>query len=315
MKVFFYSLAVFFLISCESKTPTEVTEQDVKQPEIIKEETAPSESDSDFPYDLSKPDQSFKLSKKLTEISALSIAPDGNQLVTVNDEQGKIFFLNPNNGKIEEEIKFGKSGDYEGIETIGDQIYVLKNNGNLYRVSDVLGDKLKTKEFNTPLHSSNDVEGLGYDKQNNRLLLACKGKPGEGDHMKGKRAVYAFDLETNELTIDPVFLIDRATIGAQFKSAEVSQKILDAVSNDFSSDAFAPSAIAVHPLNKDIYVLSSVGKLLIVLKPDGSIHELFKLDAGIYKQPEGICFSENGTLFISSEGKSGKGHLMVLHPN
>ncbi|MEL6720372.1 MAG: SdiA-regulated domain-containing protein, partial [Bacteroidota bacterium] len=75
------------------------------------------------------------------------------------------------------------------------------------------------------------------------------------------------------------------------------------------SKSFAPSAIAIHPITKDWYILSSVGKLLVVLDQEGNIQNVEKLSARLMKQPEGLCFDTNGDLFITSEGDGGKGRL------
>ena len=268
-----------------------------------------------FRYDLSAPDKTFKLSKKLIEISGISLSPDGQHLIAVNDEQGKIFYLNKENGKIEKEVKFGPNGDYEGIETVGEKIYVVRNNGDIFRVKNLDDEKPKTKEYNTDLNSNYDVEGLGYDEINNWLLLACKGKAGEKKDMKGKRAVYAFDLEDNKLKKQPVYIIDRNEIGEHFKSEGFSQGLVNAVSPDHASDAFAPSGIAIDPKTSDICLVSSVGKLFIVLSPIGPIKYMQKLESSLFKQPEGICFDGEGHLYISSEGRNGRAKIFRFSPN
>ena len=268
-----------------------------------------------FPYNLSKPDGNFRLSKKLIEISGLSLSPDGQQLIAVNDEEGKIFYLNKNDGEIEREVKFGKGGDYEGIEAVGDKIYVVKSNGDLYKVKDLDKEEPDTKDYNTKLNSKYDVEGLAYDMPQNRLLLACKGKAGDGKDMKGIRAIYGFDLEENKVTEQPVYTIDRDMIGTYFKSESVSQRLVDFLTPQYAADAFAPSGIAIHPKTSDICMVSSIGKLFVMLTPSGEIKYMEKLDASIFKQPEGICFDKDGTLFISTEGKGGRGKLYRFSEN
>ena len=268
-----------------------------------------------FPYDLSKPNGNFKLSNRLTEISGLSLSPDGQELVAVNDEQGKIFYLNKKNGEIEREVKFGKAGDYEGIESVGDKIYVVKHNGDIYKVKDLDKDKPEAKEYSTKLDSKYDVEGLAYDAAHNRLLLVCKGKAGDGKDMKGVRAVYGFDLEENKLDKEPAYTVDREKIKDHFKSNNVSQRLIDVFTPEYASDAFGPSGIAIHPKTSDICIISSVGKLLVILSPSGEIKYMEKLDASIFKQPEGICFDTDGTLYISTEGKGGRGRLFRFSQN
>jgi len=73
---------------------------------------------------------------------------------------------------------------------------------------------------------------------------------------------------------------------------------------------FQPSGIAVHPVSNEYYIVASVGKLLIVLGRDFEILSITKLDKRFFKQPEGICFDESGTLFISNEGKGSKATIL-----
>lgn len=330
MRIFPFLLIILLVVACEptsKKESAKAPSAEIAADETISDTTSspsiqskksiapPPSEDYKFPYDLSAPDQTFKLSKKLTEISGLSLSPDGKQLVAVNDEQGKIFFLNKENGKIEKEVKFNSSGDYEGIESVNDKIYVVKSNGDVFRVKDIKNEKSKTKEYNTDLNSKYDVEGLGYDEINNQLLLACKGKAGDKKDMKRKRAVYAFDLEEHKLKKQPAYVIDRDEIGKQFKAENFSEELVDALSSDYASDAFAPSGIAIHPKTYDICMVSSVGKLFIVLSPIGTIKYMQKLDSSLFKQPEGICFDNNGDLYISSEGKNGRAKLFQFSPN
>jgi uncharacterized protein YjiK len=65
----------------------------------------------------------------------------------------------------------------------------------------------------------------------------------------------------------------------------------------------APSAIAIHPITEQLFITSSVGKVLMVLNPDGRIDHLQRLDKKLYAQPEGMTFDSDGTLYISTEKK------------
>ena len=226
---------------------------------------------------------------------------DGSKLLAVNDEQGKIFFLDKSDGDIKEDNKFEKGGDYEGIEQVGEIVYVVNSSGSVFEVKKADKKDPKTKKFNTHLNSDNDVEGLGYDAKNNRLLLACKNKPGKKSEYAGKRAVYAFDLKTESLSETPVLLVDLEEIQ---QHVEKKNWLLEELLG-----TFAPSGIAVHPQTDNIYILSSVGKLLVVLNPDGKLIHVEELDKKEYRQPEGLCFDQDGTLYLSSEGKGGKGRV------
>ena len=66
---------------------------------------------------------------------------------------------------------------------------------------------------------------------------------------------------------------------------------------------FSPSAIAIHPFTGDIYITSSVGKLMVVLNAEGQLLYIEKLKKSIHPQPEGLCFDRQGNMYIANEGK------------
>ncbi|HET7898550.1 MAG TPA: hypothetical protein VFL47_12780, partial [Flavisolibacter sp.] len=68
-----------------------------------------------------------------------------------------------------------------------------------------------------------------------------------------------------------------------------------------------PSAVAVHPVSGDIYVLSTrKTKGLAQYSRDGKILGFQEIDKDLMPQPEGLCFSPNGEMYISTEGKGGE---------
>jgi uncharacterized protein YjiK len=73
---------------------------------------------------------------------------------------------------------------------------------------------------------------------------------------------------------------------------------------------FKPSDLAFHPTTGDLYLLSSAGKRIIILTPNGQPLHSIALSPAIFAQPEGITFSPDGTLYISSEGDGGKGYIL-----
>ena len=88
-------------------------------------------------YDINKPNIIIEMPKKLKEISGLSFYKD-NQLACVNDEKGTVFIYDLEYQKITETIEIGKNGDYEGIEVVNDEIFIMKSNGKIkgFKISD-----------------------------------------------------------------------------------------------------------------------------------------------------------------------------------
>ncbi|MCB9353970.1 MAG: hypothetical protein H6575_05355 [Lewinellaceae bacterium] len=266
-----------------------------------------SKGESSFPYRFDAPDTTIVLPPSLREISGLSLSSDGHHLLAVNDEEGIVFFINLENGAIDSTLEFARHGDYEGIEAVGEYIYVVKSNGKLYRIS----PDGKTETIETSLHGGNNVEGLCYDALHGRLLLACKGEAGEGARFKGKKAVYAYDLHNDQFLESPVYLLNRDTIAAQKRlPGGLVQRLNDFFSTEHASTAFSPSGLAVHPADSLLYVIASVGKSIVAVHEDGRIAGVAALPADILPQPEGICFDRLGRLYISTEGRKQSGRIL-----
>jgi len=248
-------------------------------------------SKNDFPYNLGAPSLNLKLDPILEEISGITQVPSG-QIAAVQDEIGIVFFLNPSTGEIESELEFGKNGDYEDIAYLDNQLYIVRSDGKIFHTPWQGG---QVESFSTELEIENDVEGLCPIPDQGKLWLACKDRGGlNGKKTKGKRSVYSLDLKSRQIEKKPVVSID-----------------LDELSGLAETKVqFAPSGIAINPLNGDIYLISSVGKILVVFDPKAQyIKHLQTLDYKHFPQPEGICFAPNGSMYISSEGGS-RGRLM-----
>jgi len=259
----------------------------------------------DFPYQLGKPDHSWELPGKLKEISGLCFIDEFN-VACVQDEKGNIYIFNLQSGEIAKKIDFEDDGDYEGIEVVGEDAWVLKSNGTLFEVKNFLKDETPSvKKYATELTGKNDAEGLAYDPLNNNLLLACKGHPFV-DEKKGKefKAIYNFNLDQKKLDLNPFFLIVMDTV-KYYKNYNTMTQLgveLMAFINDSKGDvSFQPSGIAIHPVSGNIYIIASVGNLLIVYSREATMLAMIKLRNKYFKQPEGIGFSPDGSLYISNE--------------
>ena len=261
--------------------------------------------DYDFPYSVNNPDASWDLPDRLEEVSGLSWIEE-NLLACVQDEKGNIYLFNLQSGEVERKIDFEDDGDYEGIEIVGQDAWVMKSNGTLFEVADYLKEGTPyVKKYATELTGKNDAEGLGYDPVYNNLLIACKGHPFV-DEKKGKefKAIYNFNLDHKKLDLNPLFLIIMDSI-KYYKNYNTMTQLgveLMAFINDSKGDvSFQPSGMAVHPESGYLYIIASVGNLLVVYSRESEMLAMFKLRNKYFPQPEGICFSPDGTLYISNE--------------
>ena len=269
----------------------------------------------EFPYVFKSPDTSFVLSEELNEISGLSQCGVDSLLVCVQDEAGILYFISKRSGAIVREVEFYKKGDFEGVEVVGNTIFAIKSKGDVFEIKDWEKPQQQLTVYDTRLNKLANVEGLGYDSSSGKLLLACKGKMEKDSSFS--RAVYGFDLATKKLDSLPVFMVDLNLLHS-YIDGDLPVKYLEKISEKFDPKKgfiFGPSGIAIHPVSKNVYLLSSVGKMLIVLSPTGKIIHIEKFNKKIHLQPEGICFDRDGTLWISNEAKKAKPLLVRFSMN
>ncbi|MEQ8927617.1 MAG: SdiA-regulated domain-containing protein [Fulvivirga sp.] len=265
---------------------------------LLQREIHPRYKDYDslkVPYTLYMPHSKIRLHWDLEEISGLSYYKE-NKLLAVEDETGNIYVLNGATGEVEDKIKFGKSGDYEGVEYDDGDVWVMESNGTFYSFQIEDNQAVNSKEYKSDFSAKNDLEGLGYTK--GALLVAAKGKGSiQGVEGEGK-GIYLIKEDRPE----PLFFIEKRELAHFISNREHFNEI-----NDFD-----PSGIALHPHNNDIYILSA-DYVLVVYNSDFKLKEVVSLDNGLFEQPEGICFSPDGTLYISSEGNETRGELFIFH--
>lgn len=294
-----------FHTSCQASSPKRLVSCEV---EVFPDTTAQPFA---LNYNLHEPDWTMELPGRLDEISGLTMNAAGTHLLAVQDEDGKIFWIDLAEKKVSQEIEFWKDGDYEGIEIVGETIYVVKSTGTIYEVTIKDGEAL-TEKYNDFLNDSNDVEGLGYDPVTRQLLLACKANAGTEEELDLTKAIYAFDLEQKQLLEDPRYCIRLQQVNDYLNTDPLIRK-LEKLEEFFapgeSEFGFSPSALARHPQTGHLYILSSVGKLLMIINQEGQILHIEKLKKSVHPQPEGICFDTTGNLYISNEGKNGKGTI------
>ena len=306
-----------FLFGCSEPTesasnmPQQIVERSLP-PTIEMQANSPSDSTFEKAYNMETPTHTFSLSMGLVEISGLSYYPPKEQLLAINDERGWLFFLNPTTGEVEDKITFGNNGDYEALEWTGSEVSIIKSNGDIYFFD--IGKKELDEVQKTKLNSSNDIEGMAYRQSKNELLIACKGNPNleKSDKYKKTKNIYRYDLDKGKIKKKPFISVADSLLENFVKEMAKGKDWSKKQKKKFKNRAkdFSPSGIAIHPISKDYYLLSSQGKTLIIFDDDKNLKSITFLDAKIHRQPEGICFATNGDLFISNEGKGLGAKLM-----
>jgi len=270
-----------------------------------------------FSYHLDSPDEVHLMPSELGEISGLAQIND-REVFCVEDEHATVFRYNFNNKEITKSKAFSDKGDFEGIEMVDTHVYVLKSNGDLYRIktdSFPFLNAERSRKLSKILPEKCDAEGLCYDSISGRLLIACKGKAGKGKSFKGKKAIYGFDIKSMKPQKEPVYLIDVNEVREMRKATNAYTLYERFTSFGSGNKTFNPSAIAMHPIEQRLYVLSSVGRTLCILNMDGDLDRVIKLNSSVFKQPEGIAFDSKGTLYISNEARGGRANISVFYYN
>ena len=244
--------------------------------------TAPTPPDTTVAagtYRFDRPAARFEMPEALREISALTVLDDGH-VGAVQDEEGALYVIETETGRVSAIVPFGPPGDYEGIELAAGRLFVLRADGAVLEISGWTGASATATVYETGLGAKQcDAEGLGTDGA--QLLIACKEESG------GQNLVYGFHLDTDALTEAPVLALDP-----------------DAVPGE---KGLRPSAIAVHPVTGHTVVLSSRREALISLNASGAVVDVWDLKPAAFEQPEGLAFLPNGDVLVSSEGKKGPG--------
>lgn len=231
--------------------------------------------------------QVFILHKQLLEISGITYAND-QLLYAINDEDGKIFEVDFGDGK-PTAVKFGGEADYEDVVFFDSTYYVLQSNGSMNVVP--FDNPSAAQKFAYPKKRKIEFESLYYDSSISKLVLLSK----EQRQVDEALLAYTFDPVTNEFSPAPYY--------------QISLREIKKLMKDYSAEC-KPSAAAIHPKLKKLFIIASVGKVLVVCSLKGEVEKVYSINPDLFSQPEGICFSPEGDMFISNEGLQGKATII-----
>ncbi|HZI53241.1 MAG TPA: SdiA-regulated domain-containing protein [Chitinophagaceae bacterium] len=237
----------------------------------------------------------FELDVAIREISGLIWDNQKDQFVAHNDEKGQVYFLDRSAGTIMgQPFVFSPSkGDYEDIAMIGQDIYVLRSDGAIFKIGiDSSGQRNSTDLGKIGLSDKNDFEAIYYDAEKKALIMICK-----NCNSDDKKTVSAFAYYPDSIgfVTKPLYQIDAAKI-KQLSPRETSK--------------FQPSAARIHPVLKKLFIISSASNQLVVADSNGEVEAVYMLAKKLFPQPEGLTFKSNGEMWICNEGVASGGTLV-----
>jgi hypothetical protein len=228
----------------------------------------------------------FVLDDDLLEISGLACL-DSDRIAAVNDERGQLYIVNLLNGS-RTSTKFGGKGDYEELVKTDSAWFILESNGDVHELD---ANTNKHKKFKFDLEKKIEFESMVWYKKLNKLVIISK----EQRKRRDRIIAYSFDLGRREFDPEPFFQLSFKDIFTKLENYNAECK---------------PSAAAINPVNNKLYIIASVGKLLMECDTKGRLEKIFKLNPNHFPQPEGISFANNGDMYISNEGLEGKATIL-----
>jgi uncharacterized protein YjiK len=238
-------------------------------------------------YDLNKPEK-FSMPESINEISGISFYK-GNKdtLYAEQDEKADLFYLHLGDKKAGH-VKFGKKGDYEDIAIVNEQVILLRSDGTLFSFpfSERHQEEVAAVKEWDKLLPAGEFEGLYADEKNNRLYVLCK---------------HCADDETSKAITAYILQLQPGGGIIPNGNTSIDVKTIEKLAGE-KKIKFHPSGWAQNPQTQQWYIISAVNKMLVIADSDWNVKEVYQLDPAIFRQPEGIAFDSENSLYISNEG-------------
>jgi len=241
-----------------------------------------------------KPLARWILPPELREVSGLALTADG-RLLAHDDEQGKVFVIDPRRGVLLKKFTLGDRGlraDFEGIATAQSDIYLLASNGTVYQFQEGAdGAAVQYTQLDSRLGRECEFEGVAIDPDSAWILLPCKNVKMKG--MRDQLVIYRWHPERSDSSALSMLTIP-----------------LDQVVGSNGWKGLHPSDITIDPATGNYVLISSQEKALIELTPAGDVVRSVNLP-GKPRQPEGVAISSDGLLIVSDEGTKGSASITL----
>lgn len=235
----------------------------------------------------------YKLDLKIQEISGLAWETNNNEFFAHNDESGKLYALDRETKDIKTVYTLAGKGDYEDVAIVDGIPYILESKGVITKFMKDSSGKVYGEEIGKlTIEGSNDFETMYYDSSRRALVLICKNC--EMDN-KASVSAFAFYLDSTGFDNKPLYTIDATAV------EKLSPK---------KTSKLQPSAAAINPVLKKLFIISSASNLLVVADLNGKPESVHSLSPKLFPQPEGLTFKSNGDMYISNEGVNARSTIL-----
>ncbi|TRO66529.1 SdiA-regulated domain-containing protein [Christiangramia sabulilitoris] len=253
-------------------------------------------------YDFNDAIKSYKIINKwempeeLREISGIYWLND-NRIACIQDEDGIIFVYDLKSSRIVKKYKFAGPGDYEALTFLNGSFWAAESNGRLHKINNITGPEKDSEVVELDFEYRHNIEGLAATSDG-KLLLSVKDRnlDNRGDY----KGIYAFDPKTAELNYSPYLKIN------------YNDPAFEVLKTNNPRLLIRPSDLSFNPESKELYVLDAEFQKILIMKGTGKIKEMHLLDPAEFTQPEGLCFSPSGRMFIANESLGGPANIIEL---
>ncbi len=244
--------------------------------------------------------EKVKLTMVMEEISGIEWVGE-DELWAIEDESSIIYKIDYESGKVIDQTKFAKNRDIEDLLVKDGVAWILESNGKLYQCFNPFEEDEETFEFKFPIKENRDFEAILTWEGTDDLWVFCKDC--EWDDGPKKTSYFPFAIDKMEYQTN--------------RQKELKRKELRKLPSGDEEKKYQmrPSGAAKHPLKDEIYIISSAGHWLLVCDLEWNLKDVYELDKGLFKQPEGITFDPKGNLYISNEARGGTPNLLIFEYN
>src|SRR5690606_26184362 len=210
-----------------------------------------------------KPSQYIELPEELDEISGLEQFGK-DKLICINDEVGTVYVIDVNSSSIVQQINFREKGDFEGIASDGQMIYVITSDGHLYEIN--FNKNLQPNKYQIDIEGE-EIESLSYHQ--GKIYTTTK-------ELEDAQEMIVYTLDPENLNAKPqqAFSIQLETIKSYLAKDEgesILKEFTKFISGDEIYNFIRPSGLTFDHKTGHMLILSHHNRFLLEVDSNGAL--------------------------------------------